>query len=227
MHRATALVFAFACLLPFTGCSDSDGNSTTVFGEYQGMFANTSEHGTVSLMIPSAGPTTSALLGVAGDPVSGTLTVVGGSQYALSGFIDGTMLQFSGGPYSFIGDAVGTQVNGTYTGPSGSGEWAAPGIADGSSTEAYCGTYSGDDAGYWDFIVVDGTEIFGASFSTTPGEGGGTFTGTLTGGSIVVNQSQGATATGTVSGGSASGTWANSAEQLSGTWSGSSSCGST
>ena len=87
---------------------------------------------------------------------------------------------------------------------------------DNNTAVAFCGTFSGDDDGVWNF-TIDGTIIAG-SYTTTSGNMGA-LDGTISGNTITVTNpaGSGSLATGTRSGNNASGTW-NDGQGNSGSW---------
>lgn len=223
-HRWLAFSLAMVVLL-VPACSDDDDPVPTVQGNtYSGLLAAPSEHGTFEVMVAD---TTSSLLG-SGVPVTGTLTIVGGSTIALSGTYDSMsgIITVAGGGYTLVLTVSGNDLEGSYTGPSTSGVCDGVKVEEGATVESYCGSFSGDDSGFWDFLVLDGITVFGTAYSTVEDEAS-SFSGTLSGGMISVNTEFGTTAVGTVGAVSASGTWMNASEGINGSWSGSSDCGGT
>jgi hypothetical protein len=87
---------------------------------------------------------------------------------------------------------------------------------DNNTAVAFCGTFSGDDDGVWNF-TIDGTIIAG-SFTTTSGSMGA-LDGTISGNALTISNPAGgaALATGTRNGNNASGTW-NDGRGNSGSW---------
>src|SRR5690242_12840100 len=211
-HRwsgVAALLFATA-LVAVPACSkDNTGPGSTTFalvGTVNG--DNGSLSGSISLTVN-------------GTTATGQLAVVAPSAATidLSGTYNaGTKaLSASGSGYTFAGtyDGVG-RMDGTMTGTA-SGTFVA--VRDDNSTAlAFCGTFTGDDAGVFNF-AARGSAVAGTATTTT-----GTvipLDGTLSGSSIsIVNPGGGAAlATGTRSGDNVSGTWDNGAGSA-GTWTG-------
>jgi len=119
----------------------------------------------------------------------------------------------SGGGYNFSGVYDGSnEISGTVSG-TGSGTFVA--AKDASLT--FCGSFTGDDDGVWNF-TIDGGSIVGTATTTT-----GTvidLNGSISGSSISVTRPGGGTlATGTRSGDNASGSWDNGVGST-GTWTG-------
>jgi len=217
-----ALTLVFACGSDGGGSNNGGGNTSTSF---VGILSSDdgSESGSLLVSVSTATPAPPAPTSVAFASVgaSGTLTLVGGGTISLSGTYDDASgdLALSGGGYSFAGSYDGSnRLEGTYTGPSTTGTFVS--AQDDGSTEAFCGSYLGDDQGLWNF-VIDGTTILGEAVSVNSG-GTLPLDGTISAGaiSIVYPGSQTVLATGTRSGASVSGTWndPNSSDQ--GTWTG-------
>jgi len=119
----------------------------------------------------------------------------------------------SGDGYNFAGIYDGSnKLNGTVSG-AGAGTFVA--AKDASLT--FCGSFTGDDDGVWNFSI-DGGNIVGTATTTT-----GTvidLSGTISGSNIsVVRPGGGTLATGTRSGDNASGAWDNGVGST-GTWTG-------
>ncbi len=106
----------------------------------------------------------------------GTITWPGGGDpVGLTGSLNGQALDLSGGGFQFFGTWGDGRMTGTYSGPNGSGRFAADVAAD---VRVFCGTYladGGTDSGTWN-VVVTGAEMIGLSRSAT-----GTDTDALTG----------------------------------------------
>ncbi len=102
-------------------------------------------------------------------------------------------------------DASGSELSGTYTGPSASGSFSTLTTNSGEVT-TYCGTYSGDRSGVWNVIIISST---GRVSGTYAGDGGGAglVAGQLTGTSLAVTGEGDVSASGTLQGNSLSGTW--------------------
>ncbi len=132
-------------------------------------------------------------------------------------FIDITnVLAASGAGYNFSGimnDTTG-QFQGVVT---GAVNCLVIGARDeDNSSVAYCGTYSGDDSGTWNF-VIEGNALYGSH--TSPDGDGEILTGTITGNVITLFQDGDQVGTGIRDGDNVSGTWNDG--QNSGTWTGS------
>jgi len=112
---------------------------------------------------------------------------------------------------SFAGTYVNREIHGSFTGAD-SGEFV---LINGTVT-VYCGTFTGDASGTWNFTIA-GSGLDGIY---DDGSGPDDLTGSVSGNNVSITFS-GGTATGTISGASASGGW--TASPSSGTWSGSSS----
>jgi hypothetical protein len=154
---------------------------------------------------------------------TGTLTLVSpaAGTHALTGTYDPAtdLLALSGGGYTFNGLFNGSsQLSGNYTGNNGAGFFVAA-LSTGSA-QAFCGTFTGDDDGTWNF-VVNGTVLSGRALNSS-GDLLVTLDGTVTSGDVsIVNPvlpTGPPLATGTVTGTSATGTWDTGTQ--SGTWTG-------
>ena len=202
-------------LVTFAGCSKSDkatqpsGNNGTTL-----RFVGTvnGDNGYLSGTI---------VFSVNDSVVTGTFRIVtpDTSTHALTGiYNDSTKaLAATDGSHTFGGLYDGAnRLEGLMTG-SVSGTFVTV-KDDDNSAVAFCGTFSGDDSGVWNF-TIDGTIIAG-SFTTVGGIMG-LLDGTISGNAIsIVNPAGGAPlATGTRSGDDASGTW-NDGQSSSGVWTG-------
>lgn len=178
--------------------STSPTNVTLVFvGTVQG--SNGSLSGEISLT-------------VTGTTATGTFKIVSptASTHTLSGnYNTGTKaVAAAGDGYSFAGAYDGTgQMTGTMSGAA-TGTFVAS-RDDNNTAVAFCGTYTGSDAGVWSFTVI-GTSLAGSATSSGDGHVTG-LSGTLSGNAITVALPGGGgnLATGTRSGNSVSGTWDN------------------
>ncbi len=217
-----ALTLVFACGSDGGGSNNGGGGTSTSF---VGILSSDdgSESGSLLVTVSTATPTPPAPTAVAFASVgaSGTLTLVGGGQVSLSGTYDDATgdLTLTGGGYSFTGAYDGSnRLEGTYTGPSTAGTFVS--AQDDGTTEAFCGSYAGDDQGLWNF-VIDGTTLLGEAVSVNSG-GTLPLDGTISSNaiSIVYPGTQTVLATGTRNGATVSGTWddPNSTDQ--GTWTG-------
>ncbi|HKS06093.1 MAG TPA: hypothetical protein VJR92_07240 [Gemmatimonadaceae bacterium] len=191
-----------------SACSDDDSNgpSTTVMlfvGTVNG--ANASLSGAITLSIN-------------GTVVTGTfdITTPSVASHALTGtYNTGTKgVTASGGGYTFTGVYNGsTRIEGDMSG-SATGIFVAP---KGNSNLAYCGEFSGDSEGVWNFTIA-GSTLFGTA--TTVDDDVIPLGGNISGNTITVTASgAGTIATGTRSGDDVDGFWDTGVE--SGTWFGS------
>jgi hypothetical protein len=161
-------------------------------------------------------------LTVTGTTASGTFKIVSptASTHALSGtYNTGTKaVAAAGDGYTFGGVYDGTsQMSGTMSGAA-SGTFVAS-KDDNSTAVAFCGSYTGSDAGAWSFTVV-GTSLAGSA--TSSGDGHVTsLSGTMSGNTITVALPGGGgnLASGTRTGNSVSGTWDNHSGST-GNWTG-------
>lgn len=207
---------AMALLLALAGCSKDDNpsspnnpnpNATIFVGTVNGN--NGSLSGSISFAVNDTA-------------VTGTFKVItpSAATHTLIGFYDteANVLGASGGGYAFAGVYDG--VSRLEGGMSGNAIGMFLAIKDdNNSAMAFCGTFTGDDDGIWNFTIA-GTTIAG-SYTTTSGDVGA-LDGTISGNSItIVNPGGGpALASGTRNGDNASGTW-NDGNGNSGTWTGS------
>ncbi len=159
-------------------------------------------------------------LAVANDSaVTGTFKIVSPTPatHSLTGLYDDSskVLAATGDGFNFGGlyDGI-NRLEGAMTG-NATGMFVAV-KDDNNSAAAFCGTFSGDDDGVWNF-TIDGTTIAG-SFTTTSGNMGA-LDGTISGNTITISNPLGgaALATGTRSGDNASGTW-NDGQGNAGSW---------
>ena len=86
----------------------------------------------------------------------------------------------------------------------------------------YCGTYSGDDSGVWNIVIISATGQVSGTWADISGDAG-LIAGQITGTSLALTDPNepNTTATGTLQGTSLSGTWSSASEGSSGTFSGS------
>lgn len=160
----------------------------------------------------------SVVFNVDGATVTGSFEVISPSAatHALTGSYDAgsKVLAASGGGYNFGGVYDGTsRMEGAMTGAA-TGTFVA---ARNNTAEAFCGTFTGDDDGVFNFTIA-GNTILGTATTTS-----GTvipLDGTVSGTTIsIANPGGGAAlATGTRSGNAVSGTWNDGVN--SGTWTG-------
>ncbi|HBC46792.1 MAG TPA: hypothetical protein DEO84_09170 [candidate division Zixibacteria bacterium] len=201
-------------LVTITGCGkdkkstspNGDGNNNTIIfvGTVNG--ANGILSGWVSFSVNDTA-------------VTGTFKIVtpDTATYALTGIYETTtkVLVATGSGINFGGVYDGTnRLEGAVTG-NRLGTFLA--IKDDNNTAlAFCGTFSGDDDGVWNF-TIDGTIIAG-SYTTTSGNMGA-LDGSISGTTITVTNPAGggSLATGTRSGNNASGTW-DDGQGNSGSW---------
>lgn len=113
-------------------------------------------------------------------------------------------------------DVEGDAFEGSYELPDGTGAIVAGSRTDLGTGRALCGTYDGDDAGVWNFVVTDKNVLRGA-FS---GWVSGTLTGHVDGGRVTIEwtvpDDLAGTADGSIEGTNAIGSWVGS--DVAGTW---------
>jgi hypothetical protein len=227
--RSLAVLSGFIAL-GLGACSSDDNNgggggggNTSFLGTMTGG-TNNDESGSLTFEIagtalaPPAGITTmSASLTVTGtatlvSPTAGTHTLTGTYDDATN------QLDLSGSGYTFTGvfDDVTSRLEGTYTGGNGPGLFVA--TLDAGSAVAFCGTFTGDDDGTWNFVVNGGT--LSGSVLTSSGQVA-PLDGTVTAGAITIvnpiNPTGPPLATGTITGTTANGVW-DDGQGSSGTW---------
>ena len=153
---------------------------------------------------------------------SGTSLIVTGSIRLTSAKVDltGTFipesqaLSLSGSGYHFTGTLASDALTGTYSGPRGTGSFAAQSAAR-SKVTLYCGTFTGGLAtGVWDLSV--GSEGVSTGSYSLPDGTAGVVLGTLAGDQISVTCGPRCSAKGTLSSAHGSGTWDMAGET--GTW---------
>lgn len=202
-RRFLALGLAGAALL--SACSKDNGtnptNTTLVFV------------GTVNG--DNGGLSGSVNFSITGTTVTGTFKIIApsASTHSLTGTYNtgSKAMAATGDGYNFAGVYDGSSaMEGVMTGTA-SGTFVT--VKDnGSTAVAYCGSFTGDDNGVFNFTVISGA-LHGTATTTT-----GTviaLDGTVTGGTVTIP----GLATGTVSGTNVSGTWDNGAGST-GTWTG-------
>ncbi len=207
----TSAPAVLATILIFAGCGDdSTGTSDSI--SFLGTFAGANESGVIDV--------------TAASPITGTLKITGGAVINVTGEYDAVTGAFtaSGGGYSFTGTFADGTLNGTYTGPNGSGLLSALQSNQGA-VQVFCGSGGGSSPGgsvsfTWN-LVRSGNILVGLSVETgssaSPGEQT-RLTGIVSGNDVLLVVIEGS-ATGTISGETISGTWT-SDEGGSGTWMG-------
>jgi hypothetical protein len=156
------------------------------------------------------------------DVVSGTARVRSGtgasSEYEVTGSIVGSDGDLSWGGYTGALQVSGSSFDGTFTGPGGAEGLLAGTRSDLEGGVVLCGTYDGDDAGVWNFVVSDKGALRGA-FS---GWVSGTLDGSVQGGRVSMQwrapeDELAGSADGNLQGESAMGSW--TGPDVMGTWS--------
>lgn len=231
--RALTLCTLGAALLFLPACSDDGGSgngggggSADTISTFVGILSSddAAESGAISIVIstPNPAPPTPTGISYAIVGAQGTLTLLGGASVDLTGSYDdgAKSVNLTGGGYSFAGGYDGSnRLEGTYTGPASQGTFVSA-KSDGSVT-AYCGSYSGDDQGLWNF-VIDGQKVLGQAVSSLSGTNL-PLDGSISGGTISIKfpGSQQVLATGSRNGTSVSGAWSDPNSSDQGTWTGS------
>ena len=213
---------------------------------FQGAIAGpTGESGVITLTtatMTTVAPAPRAVAAVSSaviQDLTGTLKLVGGATINLTGTFDtgAGAIAVSGGGYAFTGTLSNGSVSGTYTGPNGTGTFAAaPSGATTPTIQVFCGTYSGTDMfsgtphakyGVWN-LVRSGNTLVGVTEEISGGGAGTTVNGQLSGIMIslkfYIDGILAGSGEGTLSGTSVSGTYVSTDGLASGTWSGDESC---
>ena len=200
------LAFGFSALAFITACGSGMLDATrpplvTVSGggggggsaAYTGAIADSLHRGSVALTVS----------GTSG--VTGLLTFVGGPTIAVTGAADSAAatMTASGSGYTLTGNTHTGTVQGTYTGPSGNGFFAATADTLTQLTHrTYCGTYTSTNGNGWFSVVAlsDG-ESAGFAVQTSGFASSVTFIGTtdFTALTFAATTTQSVQATGTVS----------------------------
>jgi hypothetical protein len=202
-----------ALVLTLSGCS-KDHKPTSPNGN------NNNSLGFIGTVNGTNGSLSGSLsFSITNTSVAGTFKVVTPAiaTHALAGVYNSTskVLNATGDGFTFNGLYDGNhRLEGTMTGPT-TGLFLAV-RNDDNLAMAFCGTFSGDDNGIWNF-AIEGTTVTG-SFTTTSGSTGA-LDGAISGNTItIVNPSGGnPLATGTKSGNNASGNWDDGQGHV-GTW---------
>ncbi|HTS88386.1 MAG TPA: hypothetical protein VMG41_07850 [Gemmatimonadales bacterium] len=229
-HSLRIAAVTLAAILTTAACGDSTpkgggggggGNTATFLGILSSDDAT--ESGSVQLTVSTGSLDIPAPTAVAFSAVtaSGSVKLVGGGTVSVTGSYDqdANSISVSGSGYSFTGAYDGNnRLEGTYTGPSTQGTFVTA-LAD-ANTAAFCGTYTGDDQGVWNF-VIDGAAVLGQAVSSATGSSA-PLDGSISGNniSILFPGTQQVLATGTRSGSTVSGTWADPNSTDHGTWAG-------
>jgi hypothetical protein len=188
-------------------------------GEYKGELSGTNETGVLDVMLSGGNLTPSALRPLdTQDQASavGTVTLGGGVSLHVTGAFDPDTgaLSLVGGGYSFTGTAASDGINGSYSGPHGTGSFS---LIKGSGAQVFCGSYVGQDSGVWNLVV--GPTSAAGSVASAKGGYASPMACTVSGTSLSCTASSGVTATGSVNGTHATGTWSDGGGH-SGTWTG-------
>lgn len=221
-----ALALALLAACSDSGGSDNGNGSADTASTFVGILSSddAAESGAISITIstPNPAPPVPTSFSHAVVAAEGSVTVLGGSSVDLTGtYDDGTKaITLTGGGYSFAGVFDGSnRLEGTYTGPASQGTFVSA-KSDGSAT-AFCGSYTGDDQGLWNF-VVDGNKILGQAVSSLSGTNlpldGSISSGNIT---VLFPGTQQVLATGNRNGTTVSGTWSDPNSSDQGTWTGS------
>lgn len=211
-HRISIVIF-LGLLVTLFGCSKDDDNPTgpgvnsfRIVGTVNGVgnpmsgsvtFTVTNDS-TVAGLFRIVEPDTSThnLIGLYIDTVN--VLSASGDGYLFSGYLNDTT-------GIFRGSVTGT-ANGLVLGARD----------DNNSSVAYCGSFTGDNTGNWNF-TIEGTTVTG-SYMPVDGDGG-ELVGTINGNTITLFEDGDQVATGTRNGDNVTGTW-NSGGGT-GTWTGS------
>ncbi len=226
---AGGLLVLTACdINPTNPIAPTGGDSTTFLGTFAG---SGGQNGTLEITIQaslgasiegSGAPTVVIKFGplvlravAATLSASATLSFIGGGSVELIGAYDDVtrVVAASGGGYSFEGGLSPdfTSLVGAFIGTT-SGNFSTLTTSSGEVT-TYCGTYSGDDSGVWNMVIISATGQISGTWADVDGEAG-LLAGQLTGTSLDLTDpgEPGTTATGTLQGTSVSGTWSDTSD---------------
>ena len=214
--RSSVLSLTLAALV-LTACGDDStgpSNSTAPGGTaavaMKGIFVGAASDGDIDITI-AANAGSAASVGVTGCVyLSAAACTAATGTYVVAS--KGLTFSTSSPALTFAGTYSNGKVEGGFTGAD-AGDFV---VRDGASVTAYCGTFTGDASGTWNF-VISGNALSGVY---DDGSGSAALSGTKSGSSVSITFA-GGTAAGTLSGATASGSWAAGVDA--GTWSGSSS----
>ncbi|MFI5233427.1 MAG: hypothetical protein ACHQSE_13040 [Gemmatimonadales bacterium] len=169
------------------------GGGGGVSAAYTGVIADSLHRGALAVTVSSA------------SSVTGLLTFVGGPTIPVTGIADSatSSITVNGSGYTLSGTTHSGTVQGTYTGPSGDGFFAAASDTLTHMTHtSYCGTYTSNNGNGWFSVVAlsDG-ESAGFAVQTLGSAASHTFIGTtdFTVLTFAATTDQAVQATGTVS----------------------------
>jgi fibronectin-binding autotransporter adhesin len=157
---------------------------------YAGTIADSLKSGIISVTVS---PSLTAL---------GSITFIGGAPISLTGTLNGTAntLAVTGGGYTLSGSTSAGSLTGTYSGPGGTGDFVA--TSDSVTTlshRTYCGRYTSTNGnGFFNAVITSDGAISGIAMETTGSAGSATFTGNVTGTTLVGISSQAVSITGTI-----------------------------
>lgn len=210
--------------------SDTTGPGATPTGVYKGTIVGSAVSGVLTITFPAAAAAPvassvrfSAMGSEASTPITGSLKLQGSSTpITLVGTYDPATgaLSLSGGSYIFTGTYASGHFSGTFTGPSGGGQFTALG----GTVTVFCGAYSGTATGYWNLVLSGATLTGLATNSSGPIPLSGTYSSPNA--TITIGSPQIGTATGTLdtNAGTGSGTWNVPASSDHGNWTTSATC---
>jgi hypothetical protein len=192
--------------------STGPGGGNSALGSYYGVFGasngSVSVGGTIVIVITSSGAT-------------GTLTPTGSAGINLTGTYNSGSgaVSVTGGGHTLTGTVSNGTLDGTYTGPAGSGSFGSEHGAAPTDVKQFCGSYTGASSGVWNLAMM-GNSLAGAY--ADDGGGSAQLKGTVSGTTLSITFS-GGTAAGTLASATTmNGTWTAGAN--SGTWAGVSPC---
>lgn len=208
---ALALLLLCAMML-IPGCLPGASGGGPANGTYVGVIAGYDDNGSLSGSIR---------LTLKDGKLTATMGLPTGTVQ-MSGSLNGSV---SGDGWTAKGSVSGSSLNGSLSGPNNAKASFSAENDDGGTVTLYCGTYSGDASGIWNFAVSGSGSLTGV-FS---GDADGRLSGTLKGGTVSLSWSGSdllgnvsGQATGTASSGSVSGSWSGSGN--SGTFASDQSC---
>jgi len=225
-------LFGAGCGSPNGPPGTSGGGTTTWVGVAQGN--DGIESGSLSLSASTANP---SIAGPGGGITLATTNIAASGTYkrstptAATVVLDGAynpntnQIDVSGSGYEFAGVFDGdSRLSGSFTGPGQVGAFLTEKTA--ATVRVFCGTFTGDDFGTWNFVVTN-LEAHGFAQSATLGPPPTALDGTVDVSGHVIFYLPGGVipfAAGDITGTIVTGQWAIPGTNNSGTWRGDTSC---
>jgi len=190
-------------LAQLSGCSSGGSTApadagttgkTPTTSTYAGTFADPKTSGSLTVSITSSSASAARMLParleaqtVASGSATGTLVFLSGATATVSGTYSAATgaLTLSGGGYSFSGALSSGTVTGTYSGPNGSGNFAAQAPSStGTAAKTYCGTYeTSNDYGWFNMVISADGKVSGLAVALLGATSVG-FSGSVSGSSL-------------------------------------------